>query len=210
MYRLTHGFWGITGYIRGGQLYNTLGPLALGCYKLTIAGIPIMPKEPRVNLHICSSGKEKDPAGAYSMCTNPCCLGMYWCSQWGYCKPPELEMDDSDFEEPPAKKTMSRFATPVSPSKMDTICQGYVPPNAKKAISWAERAFEKWRDQRNKKSKFAARCDLLSFSISHILENICIPQNILENMNTTQDVLSGTGYNVYSFALMFGPPGLQI
>ena len=47
-------------------------------------------------------------------------------------------------------------------------------------------------------------------SISQILENICIAQDILENMNTTQDALSGTGYNVYSFALMFRPPGLQI
>ena len=28
-------------------------------------------------------------------------------------------------------------------------------------------------------------------------------------MNTTQDALSGTGYNVYSFALMFRPPGLH-
>ena len=29
-------------------------------------------------------------------------------------------------------------------------------------------------------------------------------------MTTTQDALSGTEYNVYSFALMFRPPGLQI
>ena len=28
-------------------------------------------------------------------------------------------------------------------------------------------------------------------------------------MNTTQDALSGTGYNVYSFALIFRLPGLQ-
>ena len=35
--------------------------------------------------------------------------------------------------------------------------------------------------------------DLLSFSISHILENICIANDILENMNTTQDALSGAG-----------------
>ena len=86
-------------------------------------------------------------------------------------------MDDSDFEEPPAKNTMPR----------------YVPPTTKEATSRAVRAFEQWQDQRNKKSKFATRCDLLSFSISHILENICIAQDILENMNTTQDALSGTG-----------------
>ena len=118
-------------------------------------------------------------------------------------------MDDSDFEEPPAKKTTPRFASPVLPSKMDTIYRGYVPPNTKKATSWAVRAFEQWRDQRNEKSKFAPHCDLLSFSISHILENVCIAQDILENMNTTQDALSGTGYNAYSIALMFRPPGLQ-
>ena len=143
------------------------------------------------------------------MCTNPYCLGTYWCSQWGCCKPHELKMDDIDFEEPPAKKTMPRFASPVSPSKMDMICQGYIPPNAKKATSWAVSTFEQWRDQRNEKSKFAAHCDLLSFLISHILENIRIAQDILENMNTTQDALSGTGHNIYSFALMFRPPGLQ-
>ena len=49
----------------------------------------------------------------------------------------------------------------------------------------------------------------MRFSISHILENICIAQDILENMNTTQDALSGTGHNVYSFALMFRLPGLH-
>ena len=44
----------------------------------------------------------------------------------------------------------------------------------------------------------------------HILENICIAQDILENMNTIQDALSGMSYNVYSFALMFRLPGLQL
>ena len=52
------------------------------------------------------------------MCTNQYCLGTYWCSEWGCCKLPEVEMDNSDFEEPPAKKTTPRFAwSPVSPSK---------------------------------------------------------------------------------------------
>ena len=36
-----------------------------------------------------------------------------------------------------------------------------------------------------------------------------IVQDILENMNTTQDALSGKWYNVYSFALMIKLPGLQ-
>ena len=31
---------------------------------------------------------------------------------------------------------------------------------------------------------------------------------MVENMNTTQDALSGTVYNVYSFAVMLRPPGL--
>ena len=43
MYRLTHGSFGVTRYTRGGQLYNTRGPKALGCYKLTTEGIPVMP-----------------------------------------------------------------------------------------------------------------------------------------------------------------------
>ena len=43
---------------------------------------------------------------------------MYWCSQWGCCELPEVEMDNSNFKEPPAKKTTPRFAwSPVSPSK---------------------------------------------------------------------------------------------
>ena len=170
-----------------------LQPSALGRYKLTTSGIPVTLNEPWV----CSSGKEKDPTVAYRMCTNPCCLGTCWCSQWGCCKPLELKMDDSDYKEPPEKKTTVCFASPVLPSKMGMICRGYVPPNTKKVTSWAVRTFEQWRDQRKEKSKFAARCDLLSFSISHILENICIALDILQNMNTTQDALSGTEYNVY-------------
>ena len=52
MYKLTHGSWGVTGYTRGGQAYNTWGPLALRCYKLTTEGIPVTPKEPWVNLFL--------------------------------------------------------------------------------------------------------------------------------------------------------------
>ena len=90
---------------------------------------------------ICISGNENDPTSAYKMCTNPYCLGTYWCSQWGCCEPPEDGMGDSDFEEPPIrKKTTPHLASPVSPSKMDTICQVYVPPNTKKGTSWAARA----------------------------------------------------------------------
>ena len=97
------------------------------------------------------------------MCTNsPYCLGTYWCSQWGCCEPPEVEMDDSDFEEPSTKKkTTACFASLVSLSKMDMICLGYVPPNTKKATSWAVHTFEQWRDQRNNKSSEESPSDLL-------------------------------------------------
>ena len=85
---------------------------------------------------------------AYRMCTNP-----HWCSEWGCCEPPEVEMDNSNLEEPPAKKkTMLCIASPVSPNKMDAICWSYIPPNTKKATAWAVHAFEQWRDQRNKTS----------------------------------------------------------
>ena len=89
-----------------------------------------------VNLFVARATR-KDPADTYSMCANPpSCLGTYWCSQWGCCKPPEVEMDDSDFKGPSAKKkTTLRFASPVSPSKMNTICRGYVPQNTKKGTS---------------------------------------------------------------------------
>ena len=115
-----------------------------------------------VNLFVARATR-KDPADAYSMCANPpYCLGTYWCSQWGCCKPPEVEMDDSDFKEPPAKKkTTLCFASPVSPSKINMICRGYVPQNTKKATSWAVRAFEQWRDQRNEKSSEECPSDLL-------------------------------------------------
>ena len=33
---------------------------------------------------------------------------------------------------------------------------------------------------------------------------------MLENINTIQDALSGTGYNVYSFAVMLRLPWLQV
>ena len=39
--------------------------------------------------------------------------------------------------------------------------------------------------------------------------NICIAEDILVDRNTTQDALGGTESNVYSFASMFRPPGLQ-
>ena len=85
------------------------------------------------------------------MCTKPYCLGTYWCSAWSCCQPPKVEMDDSVFEEPPAKKTTSHFASPVLLSKMSTICC-YVPLNTKKATSRAVRTFEQVRDQQNEKS----------------------------------------------------------
>ena len=55
---------------------------------------------------------------------------FYWYSEWGCCEPPDVEMDNSDLEEPPAKKKiMLCFASPVSPSKMNAICQCSVPLN---------------------------------------------------------------------------------
>ena len=47
-------------------------------------------------------------------------------------------------------KQKPRFCKPVSPGKMGTICKGVVPPNTKKATSWAVRVFEEWRMERNK------------------------------------------------------------
>ena len=64
-----------------------------------------------------------------------------------------------DFEEPPSKirKTKSRgsktrFASPVLPERMEEICKGFVPANTKKATTWAVRAFEQWREERNNSS----------------------------------------------------------
>ena len=42
-----------------------------------------------------------------------------------------------------------------------------------------------------------------------ILMHYVLLRHILENKNTTQNALSGTGHNVSSFALMFRLPWLQ-
>ena len=34
-----------------------------------------------------------------------------------------------------------------------------------------------------------------NIQLATLWKNVCIAQDILENMNTTQDALSGTGYN---------------
>ena len=130
------------------------------------------------------------------MCTNPCCLGTDWCSQWGCCKPPEFEVDDSDFEEPPAKKTTPRFASPVSPIKIDTIFRGCVLPNTKKATSWAVRAFEQWRDQRNEKANLQPVVTFWGFQLAtswkiYVLPMISWEIRILPRMPwVVQDVMS--------------------
>ena len=62
-YRLTHGSWGVTGYTRGGQLYNTRWPKAQGCYKLTIPRVyPVTLKEPWVNLFVARATRRIPPA----------------------------------------------------------------------------------------------------------------------------------------------------
>ena len=88
-------------------------------------------------------------------------------------------MNDNDFEELPAKKTMPHFASPVSPSKMDTICQGYIPPNNEKATSWAVRAFKQWRDQQDKKSSKECPSDLLEKPTAHSLKR-WLPHFVVE------------------------------
>ena len=55
VYRLTHGSWGVTGYTRSGQLYNTQGSKVRGCYKLTTEGMPVTPQEPWVNLFVAQA-----------------------------------------------------------------------------------------------------------------------------------------------------------
>ena len=138
-----------------------------------------MPKEPWVNLFVARATRRIPPALTGCVLTRTA-WETHWCSQWGCCKPPEVEMDNSDFEEPPAKwKTMPRFASPLSPSKMDTICQCYVPRNTKKATSWAVRAFEQWRDQRNEKSSKECPSDLLEKPTADSL-NRWLPRFVVE------------------------------
>lgn len=124
------------------------------------------------------------------MCTNPFCLGEYWCSEWGCCERTEADMDDlrdPDFEEPPSKRkktklqgSRTRFASPVSPGKMQQICKGFVPANTKKATTWALRAFEQWRDERNK-SSCSEKCpvDLLEKPSAEAL-NRWLPRFVVE------------------------------
>ena len=89
------------------------------------------------------------------MCSKPSCLGNPWCSEWDCdccASDPEFESDMKDFKGPPLKKTkstVSRFSKPTSPTRMQTIFKGYVPPNTQKATGWAVRVFNEWRAARN-------------------------------------------------------------
>ena len=74
------------------------------------------------------------------MCTNPYCLGEYWCFKWDCCGTLAME------PEPKRKKLDDRFSKPTSPSTMSRICEGYVPPNTGKATKWALKVFEQWRN----------------------------------------------------------------
>ena len=64
------------------------------------------------------------------MCTNPFCLGLYWCLEWDCC-------GKMDAEPEPKRKKLDRFAKPTSPTSMSKICEGYIPPNTGKATKWA-------------------------------------------------------------------------
>ena len=75
------------------------------------------------------------------MCSNVFCLGEPWCSAWGRCKSDDSEMED--FQESKAKEKKLevagpswRFADPLSPLKMQRICEGFVPKNMQKATDW--------------------------------------------------------------------------
>ena len=43
------------------------------------------------------------------MCTNPFCLGLYWCLEWDCCGKMDAE---------PEPKKLDRFAKPTSPTSM--------------------------------------------------------------------------------------------
>ena len=98
-------------------------------------------------------------------CSKPSCLGNPWCSEWDCCaSDPEFESDKKDFKGPPLKKTkstVSRFSKPTSPTTMQTICKGYVPPNTQKATGWAVCVFNEWRAARNKSSDRKCPLNLL-------------------------------------------------
>ena len=93
------------------------------------------------------------------MCSNEFCLGEPWCSEWGCCSTDDNEIEMERVQEPKSKKKKlevarpsQRFADPLSPSKMQTICEGFVPKNTQKATDWARRVFDEWRINRNKRS----------------------------------------------------------
>lgn len=47
----------------------------------------------------------------------------------------------------------SCFSVPTSPSKIDNICEGFVPINTQKATGWECCVFEERRAERNKSAK---------------------------------------------------------
>ena len=111
------------------------------------------------------------------MCSHPFCLGEPWCSEWDCC---------AAAMEPPRKKrkgdSTHRFMMPVSPTKMNEICDGYVPRNTKKATEWALRLFREWRDNRNLVTSTQDQCpstlleeprsDLLNYWLSRFVVDI--------------------------------------
>lgn len=56
-------------------------------------------------------------------------------------------------EPKPKRRKVDRFTKPTSPSSMDRICRGYVPPNTGKATKWALKVFDDWRHARNATSE---------------------------------------------------------
>ena len=88
--------------------------------------------------------------------------------------------------EPPRKKrkgdSTHRFMMPVSPTKMNEICDGYVPRNTKKVTEWALRLFREWRDNRNLVTYTQDQCpstlleeprsDLLNYWLSRFVVEI--------------------------------------
>ena len=77
------------------------------------------------------------------MCTNPYCLGPYWCLEWHCCGRMEPEPEPE-----PKRKKLDHFAKPTSPTSMSKI-----PPNTGKGTKWALKVFEQWRDNRNRSSQ---------------------------------------------------------
>ena len=78
----------------------------------------------------------------YSMCSNPFCLGDYWCVEWDCCssmamRDPPLSKKKKTTKAPGVRSATpgACSATPLSPKSAEQICRGFVPKTRRNVLA---------------------------------------------------------------------------